>query len=163
MIVSSRNGSLRARVTLVLDDCEHETAPSSGMYHDLSLRWGRGLGTYFLYGQAKATTCFFVRLLDKDLVQRRSLELTVPRLSISPMTSLSSLVGPYPTAIVRLVLDEMFSAIIRLIRVTAAVLGTRAMVDFIFREPPLYMLAGHGGFRLRRQQGGSVRDVPGDA
>ena len=54
-------------------------------------------------------------------IQRRSLELTVPRLPISPMTSLSSLVGPYPTGIVRLVLDEMFSAIIRSIRVTAAV------------------------------------------
>jgi hypothetical protein len=37
------------------------------------------------------------------------------------MTSLSSLVGPYPTCIVRLVLDEMFAAVIRSIRVTAAV------------------------------------------
>ena len=39
------------------------------------------------------------------------------------MTSLSSLVGPYPTGIVRLVLDEMFAAVIRSIRVTAAVIG----------------------------------------
>jgi acetyl esterase/lipase len=39
------------------------------------------------------------------------------------MTSLSSLVGPYPTGIVRLVLDEMFAAVIRSIRVIAAVLA----------------------------------------
>ena len=56
-------------------------------------------------------------------LQWRSLELTVLRLPISPMTLLPSLVGPYPTGIIRLVLDEMFSAIIRPIRVTAAVLG----------------------------------------
>jgi membrane-bound lytic murein transglycosylase F len=37
------------------------------------------------------------------------------------MTSLFSLVGPYPTGIARLVLDEMFAAVIRSIRVTAAV------------------------------------------
>jgi hypothetical protein len=63
-------------------------------------------------------------------VQRRSLELTVPRLPISPMTSLSSLVGPYSTGIVRLVLDEMFSAIIRSIRVTAAVMPCNESCEF---------------------------------
>jgi hypothetical protein len=54
------------------------------------------------------------------ILERRSLELTVPRLPISPMTSLSSLVGPCLSDIVRLVLNEMFAAVIRQIRVTAA-------------------------------------------
>jgi hypothetical protein len=54
-------------------------------------------------------------------IQRRSLELPVYLLPISLMTSLSSLVGPYPTGIVRLVLDEMFAAVIRSIGVTATV------------------------------------------
>jgi hypothetical protein len=69
------------------------------------------------------------RQRDLRSIQRRSLELTVPRLPISPMTSLSSLLGPYPTGIVRLVLDEMFAAVIRSIRVTAAVLDSGKQVN----------------------------------
>ena len=52
------------------------------------------------------------------------------------MTSLSSLVGPYPTGIVRLVLGEMFPAVIRSIRVTAAV-GVELVVIY---TPPLECL-----------------------
>jgi lipid-A-disaccharide synthase len=62
------------------------------------------------------------------------------------MTSLFSLVGPYPTGIVRLVLKEMFSAIIRSIRVTAAVLSSKsspcATACSMTVEMSLMMVAG---------------------
>jgi hypothetical protein len=65
---ATTHGELAARAGVLYDSRDHETSPTRGMLHDLSLEGGAGLGEAYGYGRLSATARFYVPLAGKYLV-----------------------------------------------------------------------------------------------
>ncbi|MFH2008647.1 MAG: BamA/TamA family outer membrane protein [bacterium] len=65
---AERHGLLVVTAGVLWDSRDHETTPSKGMLHDLSLRGGAGLGPNLGYGGLNATFRFYTRLYKEFLV-----------------------------------------------------------------------------------------------
>ena len=86
---TGNHGYLGFTVGLVWDSRNHETAPSSGMLHDISGRCGGGLDEPFGFGGATAAARFYTSLYKEYLVlaARFVVDLLVGRPPIYELTS----------------------------------------------------------------------------
>jgi hypothetical protein len=57
-----------ASTGFIFDTRDHETSPTSGMFHDLSIRAGQALGSPFTYGGANLTMRFYAPVIGERLV-----------------------------------------------------------------------------------------------
>lgn len=68
LVGATEHGVFQGIAGVLYDSRDHETTPTSGMLHEISISGGTGIGLPFGYGRVNATARFFASIYDEYLV-----------------------------------------------------------------------------------------------